>query len=595
MVDLDSNPTKLIEIVEVGKQLLITRGALTTFSIANDVAKYFAILPAIFVATYAARGQPTGRSTKLNVMDLGTPQSAIISAIVFNAIVIPLLVPIALRGVHYRPVGATALLRRNLLDLRPRRPDRPVHRDQADRPDRPQRAGGVTMASRPGADPRRRSAPLVSDRAHACGRRARPGWSRRTRARGSPGSLEDAIARADRPHSPSAPRVPVRREAAREARAALLELAERLRGPRPVDPRGVRSRRNCSSTAPDPLYVAGRSRRPARCRPPGARGSGRPGAGELSSAVEPRRSATQAGRGHYKVFLGMAAGVGKTVAHAPRGQAADAEAGRDVVIGLLETHGRAETLSELAEGSRSSRGGPITYRGVPLEEMDLAAILARKPGPVPRRRARPHQRPRAGAREALRRTSRTLLDAGIDVLGTLNVQHLETLNDQVAELSGVHVRETVPDRCSTAPTRSCSSICTPEALLERLRAGKIYPPERIEAALNGFFRIENLAALREIALRQVAEEVEAKRLVRGRGHARGALRRPQAVGERLLALVEPDPGAQRLVRRAWRSAQRLGARARRALGAAARARAGPRAGAPALRRCASSRPCSAPT
>jgi potassium-transporting ATPase ATP-binding subunit len=114
MVDLDSNPTKLIEIVEVGKQLLITRGSLTTFSIANDVAKYFAILPAIFVTTYASAGGK-GPLNKLNLMDLGTPRSAIISAIVFNAIVIPLLVPLALRGVRYRPVGATALLRRNLL------------------------------------------------------------------------------------------------------------------------------------------------------------------------------------------------------------------------------------------------------------------------------------------------------------------------------------------------------------------------------------------------------------------------------------------------------------------------------------------------
>jgi K+-transporting ATPase ATPase B chain len=114
MVDLDSNPTKLIEIVEVGKQLLITRGALTTFSIANDVAKYFAILPAIFVATYAAAGQTTGPLDKLNVMNLGTPQSAIISAIIFNALVIPALVPVALRGVRYKAVGATALLRRNL-------------------------------------------------------------------------------------------------------------------------------------------------------------------------------------------------------------------------------------------------------------------------------------------------------------------------------------------------------------------------------------------------------------------------------------------------------------------------------------------------
>jgi len=115
MVDLDSNPTKLIEIVEIGKQLLITRGALTTFSIANDVAKYFAILPAIFAFTYAAHAGERGPLESLNVMSLGTPLSAILSAIVFNALVIPLLVPLALRGVRYRPIGATALLRRNML------------------------------------------------------------------------------------------------------------------------------------------------------------------------------------------------------------------------------------------------------------------------------------------------------------------------------------------------------------------------------------------------------------------------------------------------------------------------------------------------
>jgi K+-transporting ATPase ATPase B chain len=115
MVDLDSNPTKLIEIVEVGKQLLITRGALTTFSIANDVAKYFAILPAIFITTWATGKGLKGPLHVLNVMQLGTPESAILSAIIFNAIVIPLLIPLALRGVAYRPIGANALLRRNLL------------------------------------------------------------------------------------------------------------------------------------------------------------------------------------------------------------------------------------------------------------------------------------------------------------------------------------------------------------------------------------------------------------------------------------------------------------------------------------------------
>ncbi len=114
MVDLDSNPTKLIEIVEVGKQLLITRGALTTFSIANDVAKYFAILPAMFAFTYASSPGQRGPLNTLNVMHLGDPKSAIISAIVFNALIIPALVPLALKGVKYRAIGATALLRRNL-------------------------------------------------------------------------------------------------------------------------------------------------------------------------------------------------------------------------------------------------------------------------------------------------------------------------------------------------------------------------------------------------------------------------------------------------------------------------------------------------
>ena len=108
MVDLDSNPTKLLEVVEIGKQLLITRGALTTFSIANDVAKYFAIIPAMFLATYPLLNA-------LNIMHLQTPQSAILSAVIFNALIIVALVPLALRGIQYRPIGAAALLRRNLL------------------------------------------------------------------------------------------------------------------------------------------------------------------------------------------------------------------------------------------------------------------------------------------------------------------------------------------------------------------------------------------------------------------------------------------------------------------------------------------------
>ena len=185
MVDLDSNPTKLIEIVEIGKQLLITRGALTTFSVANDVAKYFAILPAIFAATYvvAADGAADtfGRATR-QAQHHGPrhPRVGDHLAIIFNALIIPALVPLALRGVRYRAVGATAMLRRNLLIYGLGGRDRPVHRDQADRPARPQRARGLSGQSRPwravdAAATRSSSAWRPgSARPTACCRRARP-------------------------------------------------------------------------------------------------------------------------------------------------------------------------------------------------------------------------------------------------------------------------------------------------------------------------------------------------------------------------------------------------------------------------------------
>jgi two-component system sensor histidine kinase KdpD len=155
-----------------------------------------------------------------------------------------------------------------------------------------------------------------------------------------------------------------------------------------------------------------------------------------------------------------------------------------------------------------------------------------------------------------------VLDAGIDVFSTVNVQHLESLNDQVAELTGTRVRETLPDGVLGTADEVVLVDLTPEALIQRLRAGKVYPGERVEAALNGFFKLENLAALREVALRQVAEDVEAKRLTLDTVTARDDERMlesaaPQAVGERLLALVKPTPKSQRVVRRAWRSAQRL--------------------------------------
>jgi two-component system sensor histidine kinase KdpD len=264
-------------------------------------------------------------------------------------------------------------------------------------------------------------------------------------------------------------------------------------------------------------------------------------------------------RGHYTIYLGMAAGVGKTYRMLQEGHA-QLEAGRDVVIGLLETHKRADT-DALAEGIPLVPRRRITYRDTDLEDMDLPAVLRRHPE-VCLVDELAHTNAPGIEHEKRYEDIEDILDAGIDVLSTVNVQHLESLNDQVAEISGARVRETVPDSVLGRADEVVLIDLSPEALLARLRAGKVYKPERIDAALNGFFRIENLAALREIALRQVAEEVEAKRLVTevvGTREDTIAADMSKAVGERLLALVEPYPGSQRLVRRAWRSSQRLGA------------------------------------
>jgi two-component system, OmpR family, sensor histidine kinase KdpD len=266
-------------------------------------------------------------------------------------------------------------------------------------------------------------------------------------------------------------------------------------------------------------------------------------------------------RGHYKIFLGMAAGVGKTYRMLQEGHA-ELENGRDVAVGLLESHGRAETAA-LAEGLELLPRRRVDYREQQLEEMDLPAILRRVPEVCLIDELAHTNVP--GVEHGKRYEDiEDVLVAGIDVISTVNVQHLESLNDRIAELTGVTVRETIPDQVLGAADEIVLIDVSPEALLNRLRAGKVYPAARIDAALNNFFRIENLAALREVALRQVAEEVEAKRIVKETvgtrtGNELLAESAPQAVGERLMALVEPHPGAQRLVRRAWRSAQRLGA------------------------------------
>jgi two-component system sensor histidine kinase KdpD len=267
-------------------------------------------------------------------------------------------------------------------------------------------------------------------------------------------------------------------------------------------------------------------------------------------------------RGHYKIFLGMAAGVGKTYRMLQEGKA-EHSAGRDVVIGYLEPHNRPETEAQ-AEGLERLPRRTVEYRDTLVEEMDLPAIFQRAPE-LCLIDELAHTNP-PGVEHAKRYEDiEDVLEAGIDVYSTVNVQHLESLNDRVAELTGVRVKETFPDKVLASADEVVLVDLTPEALIARLRAGKVYPAERIPAALNNFFRVENLASLREVALRQTAEEVESKRTLPAAPEMLGtredllADEAPQALAERVLALITPRPRSQRLVRRAWRSAQRLGA------------------------------------
>jgi two-component system, OmpR family, sensor histidine kinase KdpD len=247
-------------------------------------------------------------------------------------------------------------------------------------------------------------------------------------------------------------------------------------------------------------------------------------------------------RGRYRILLGMAAGVGKTYRMLQEGRQAHAE-GVDVVIGYLEPHDRPDT-SALANGLQEvpRRAG----------EMDVDAVIARAP-----ELALVDELAHTNAVDARNRKRyediEEILAAGIDVTSTVNVQHLESLNDEVFELTGVRVRETFPDRIIDEADEVVLVDLTPEALRDRIAAGKVYPQERIDAALDNFFRVDNLAALRELVLRELADDVEARRTP--------VILDPlsqQAVAERILVLVTPEPRSQRILRRAFRSGQRLG-------------------------------------
>ncbi len=256
-------------------------------------------------------------------------------------------------------------------------------------------------------------------------------------------------------------------------------------------------------------------------------------------------------RGHYRILLGMAAGVGKTYRMLQEGRSAHAD-GRDVVIGYLEPHDRPETTA-LADGLEQVPRLRSAYGGLDLEEMDVDAVLRRAPELALVDELAHTNLPEA-RNEKRWQDIDEVLAAGVDVVSTVNVQHLESLNDAIAELTDVRVRETFPDSVLEEADEVVLVDLSPQALQERLRAGKVYPRERAGVALDNFFRADRLSALRELALREVAEDVGARR--------QAAVLDPlsaTAVAERVLALLTPEPRSQRILRRAWRSAERLAA------------------------------------
>jgi len=262
---------------------------------------------------------------------------------------------------------------------------------------------------------------------------------------------------------------------------------------------------------------------------------------------------TAARRGRLKLFFGYAAGVGKTYAMLQAAQALKKE-GRDLVVGYVEPHGRPETEA-LLEGLECLPTLTVSYRGATLREFDLDAALTRKPEIVLVDELAHTNAP--GLRHAKRwQDVEELLAAGIDVYSTVNVQHLESLNDVVAEISGVVVRETVPDEVLARADDVALIDLPPDELLVRLRQGKVYVPQQAAYALERFFRRDNLVVLREIALRQTADRIHEDVEVARRS---AAAKVPWPTYERLLVCVGSSPTSAKVVRAAKRLADRLDA------------------------------------
>ncbi len=256
--------------------------------------------------------------------------------------------------------------------------------------------------------------------------------------------------------------------------------------------------------------------------------------------------------GHFRIYLGASAGVGKTFAMLSEG-ARRRDRGTDVVIGFVEPHGRPRTL-EMTAGFEVVPRKKVPYRGTMFEEMDLEAVLARRPKVALVDELAHTNVPGAGEHEKRWQDVLTLLGAGIDVITTVNIQHLESLADAVEKMTGTAVRERVPDWVVRKADQIELVDASPEALRRRMVHGNIYPAEKVPQALSHFFRTDNLTALRELALRFLADEVDEALLKRLRDE------HPQGVwetAERIMVAVTAAEGTDALMRRAARMAARV--------------------------------------
>ena len=258
-------------------------------------------------------------------------------------------------------------------------------------------------------------------------------------------------------------------------------------------------------------------------------------------------------RGTFKLFLGYAPGVGKTYAMLSEGIRRHSR-GEDVVIGILETHGR-KAIIELAQKLEAVPRRKLEYKGTTFEEMDVDAIIARHPQVVLIDELAHTNVPGSKHRKRYEDVQE-ILAAKIDVISTLNIQHMESIAPTVHSITGITVRETVPDWVPLMATETVMVDLTPEALQNRLRRGDVYSPEKVEQALHNFFRSGNLNALRELALRQVAEHVD--RSLESYMEAKD-IEETWAVRERLAVCISSNPAAQYLIARGARMARRLDA------------------------------------